>query len=151
MDIEARLVELGLALPAAPSALGSYVPARAQDGLVYTAGQLPMEGGRLIAQGLVGADVDLDTAVLCARMATLNGLAAANAAAGPGGLKGVLKVTGYVASAPGFTDQPKVLNGASDLLVEVFGDGGRHVRAAVGVAALPMGAPVEIEFVFTVR
>lgn len=151
MDIEARLAELGLALPAAPSALGSYVAARGRDGLVYTAGQLPISGGELAARGLVGADVDVETAAACARIATLNGLAAANAVAGADGLSGVLKVTGYVASAPGFTDQPTVLNGASDLLVQVFGDDGRHVRAAVGVAALPMGAPVEIEFVFTVR
>lgn len=151
MDIEARLAELGLALPTAPSALGSYIPARVADGLIYTAGQLPLEGGELVARGLVGAEVQLETAVLCARTATLNGLAAASTVAGPGGLTGVLKVTGYVASASGFTDQPKVVNGASDLLVEVFGDAGRHVRAAVGVAALPMGAPVEIEFVFTVR
>jgi enamine deaminase RidA (YjgF/YER057c/UK114 family) len=149
MDIQVRLAQLGLALPEAPSALGSYVPARVEDGLVYTAGQLPISGGELAARGLVGADVDLETAADCARIAALNGLAAANAAAGSDGLSGVLKVTGYIASAPGFTDQPKVLNGASDLLVEVFGDAGRHVRAAVGVAQLPMGAPVEIEFVFT--
>jgi len=149
MDIEARLAEMGLSLPAAPAALGSYVPARVHDGLVHTAGQLPMVDGKLLATGLVGAEVDVATAARCARAATLNGLAAAAAAAGGASeLAGVLRVCGYVASAPDFTEQPKVLNGASDLLADLFGDAGRHVRVAVGVASLPLGAPVEIAFVF---
>lgn len=100
-----------------------------------------------MASGLVGGEVDVATAIQCARVATLNGIAAALTVA-ESGLDAVLKVTGYVASAVGFVQQPAVLDGASDLLVEIFGEAGRHVRAAVGVAALPMGAPVEIEFVF---
>jgi enamine deaminase RidA (YjgF/YER057c/UK114 family) len=149
VDLLQRIASSGLTLPSSPPALGSYVPARRRGDLVWTSGQLPIVAGELLARGLVGADVDLDTAVRCARQAALNGIAAAVAAiASPDDLAGVLKVTGYVASAPGFTDQPAVLNGASDLLVDLFGDAGRHVRSAVGVAALPLGAPVEVEIVF---
>lgn len=149
MDIALRLRELGFELPAAPAALGSYVPAQRHGGLLFTAGQLPVADGALIARGLLGADVTVETGAECARLATLNGLASAcGALGGTDRLAGVLKVTGFVASADGFSDQPLVLNGASDLLVDVFGEEGRHVRSAVGVAALPMGAPVEVEFVF---
>lgn len=152
MNVQARLDSLGIALPAAPAALGSYVPARVRDGLVHTAGQLPFVDGELLASGVVGSEVDVDTAAACARAAAINGLAAAAAAAGGvDRLGGVLGIRGYVASADGFTEQPRVLNGASDLMVEVFGDAGRHVRAAVGVAVLPLGAPVEIELVFTLE
>lgn len=150
MDIAARLQELGLWLPLAPSSLGAYVPARRHGDLVFTAGQLPLAEGRLKAEGLLGSDVSVEEGAQCARLAALNGLAAGCAAAGgTDRLTGVLKVTGFVACVRGFADQPAVLNGASELLLEVFGEPGRHARSAVGVASLPMGAPVEVEFVFT--
>lgn len=150
MTIEARLAELGLTLPPVAEALGSYVPALAVGTTVWTSGQLPMVDGTLMAVGLVGAtpeaDVSPEQAADCARVATLNGLAAISAAVG--GLdrvERIIRVVGYVASGSGFTGQPAVVNGASNLLTEIFGDAGRHTRSAVGVASLPMGAPVEID------
>lgn len=147
-DPEARLAELGLQLPEAPAPAGSYVPATRSGNLVFTAGQLPLEGGELTLRGKVGDAVQLDAAREAARLCALNALAAA--ATETGGLAGIsriVKVTGYVASAPGFNDQPQVLNRASELLGEVLGDAGLHARSAVGVAELPMDAPVEVELV----
>jgi enamine deaminase RidA (YjgF/YER057c/UK114 family) len=147
-DPEARLAELGLQLPEAPAPAGSYVPATRSGNLVFTAGQLPLEGGELTLRGKVGDAVQLDAAREAARLCALNALAAA--ATETGGLAAIsriVKVTGYVASAPGFNDQPQVLNGASELLGEVFGDAGLHARSAVGVAELPIDAPVEVELV----
>ncbi|CAO5257265.1 RidA family protein [Frankia sp. AgKG'84/4] len=147
-----RLTELGLTLPPVASPAGAYLPAVRDGELVWSAGQLPIVDGRLLETGLVGDAVTAERAAALARVAALNALAAV-AAQAPGGLDGVLrivKVVGFVASAPGFTAQPGVLNGASDLFVEVFGDAGRHARSAVGVAALPLGAPVEIEIVVRV-
>jgi enamine deaminase RidA (YjgF/YER057c/UK114 family) len=145
---EARLEELGIDLPEAPAPAGSYVPATRAGNLVFTAGQLPLEGGELNLQGKVGDAIGVDRAREAARLCALNALAAA--ATQTGGLAGIsriVKVTGFVASAPGFNDQPQVLNGASELLGEVFGEAGLHARSAVGVAELPMDAPVEVELV----
>lgn len=144
----ARLADLDLVLPAVPSPAGSYVPAVRHGDLVFTAGQLPLVDGKLAYAGLVGAGVDEDQAYTAARLCVLNALAAAaSVAGGIEAISGIAKVTGYVASAPGFTGQPGVLNGASDLLAAIFGPAGHHARSAVGVAALPQGAPVEVELV----
>jgi len=145
---EAKLAAMGLALPPPPKPVGAYVPSVRSGNLLFVSGQLPMRDGKLIAKGRVGNEVALEEARQCARQAALNALAAV--AAEIGGLKHVariVRVTGYVASAPGFTEQAKVLNAASDLLAEVFGEAGRHSRAAVGAAELPLGAPVELELV----
>jgi enamine deaminase RidA (YjgF/YER057c/UK114 family) len=146
----ARLRELGITLPPVTTPLAAYVPAVAHDGLVWSSGQLPMVDGTLIRQGLVGAEVDPADASELARICALNALAAVASVADPDGIDGIIrivKVVGFVASAPGFTGQPGVVDGASKLLGDVFGDAGRHARSAVGVAALPLGAPVEIEIV----
>src|SRR5919202_3312856 len=143
-----RLRELSFELPDAPAPAGAYVPAMRAGDLVFTAGQLPFEGGELRLGGKVGDAVSLDDAREAARLCALNALAAA--ATETGGLTGIsriVKVTGFVASVPGFNDQPQVLNGASEFLGEIFGDAGLHARSAVGVAELPMDAPVEVELV----
>lgn len=151
MSVSARLAELGIELPAVVPPVAAYVPAKAHGDLVYTAGQLPMVSGALPATGKVGAEVDVADAQRYARQCALNAIAAAAAAVGSvDRLTGVLKVTGFVASVPEFTGQPGVVNGASELLGEVFGDSGRHARSAVGVPVLPLDSPVEVEVVFTV-
>lgn len=136
-------------LPVVAIPLGAYVPAVAYGTVVRTSGQLPLEGGVLRATGLVGEGpgcVSIDDAVACARTAALGALAAlADAAGGVDAIAGIVRVVGYVASEPGFTGQAAVLNGASALMIDVFGEAGRHVRSAVGVVGLPLGAPVEIE------
>ena len=143
-----RLGDLGLSLPAVARPLAAYVPAVRFADLVYTAGQLPLVDGRLQAVGKVGADVSVDEAVQCARIAALNGLAAVADLAGDlNVITRIVKVTVFVASAPGFTEQPLIANGASGLIGEIFGDSGRHARSAVGVAVLPLDAPVEVELV----
>jgi enamine deaminase RidA (YjgF/YER057c/UK114 family) len=142
-------MELGLTLPAGAVPVGSYVSAVVDGDMVWTSGQLPMVEGQLMATGLVGGgegDVSPDVAHQCAQVAALNALAAIAAVAGGlDRIERILRVVGYVASTPGFTAQPSVVNGASDLLVAVFGENGRHARSAVGVASLPLDAPVEIE------
>jgi enamine deaminase RidA (YjgF/YER057c/UK114 family) len=151
MTIEERLRDLGLALPPAPAPAGNYVPFVRAGDLVFTAGQIAMKDGTLIT-GVVGRDLDLEAAKEAAKACCLLGLAVAKSAVGD--LENVLqvvKVNGFVRSAPGFTDQPKVLNGASDMLVAVFGDRGRHARAAIGVSELPLGAAVEVDFIFRVK
>lgn len=145
-----RLAELDIALPAVAAPAGSYVPARRTGSLVFTAGQVPFVDGKLAAAGKVGAAVDAGDAYGLARTCTLNALAAIDALVGLDAVTGVVKVVGFVASAPGFTGQPGVVNGASDLLGEVFGEAGRHARSAVGVAELPLDAPVEVELVVEV-
>lgn len=147
MPATQRLAELGIRLPPVPAPVAAYVPAVRSGSTVWTSGQLPTVGGQLTTTGLVGSDVSPDQARECARMAALNALAAIDALVGLDAVARVIKVVGYVASAPGFTGQPGVINGASELLGEVFGDAGRHARSAVGVAALPLGAPVELELV----
>ena len=143
-----RLAELGVTLPAVAAPLAAYVPAVRVGELIYSSGQLPIVDGRLLATGKVGDAVDLDQAAACARTAALNALAAVAAEAGNlDAIAQVIKVLVFVASAPDFTDQPQVGNGASQLLREVFGDAGRHARSAVGVAVLPLDAPVEVELI----
>jgi enamine deaminase RidA (YjgF/YER057c/UK114 family) len=146
--ISARLAELGIELPAVAAPVAAYVPAVVHGGLVYTSGQLPFVGGVLAATGKVGAEVSAEDAKALARTCALNGLAAAaDAAGGVDRIARVLKVTGFVASAEGFTGQPGVINGASEVLREILGDAGIHARSAVGVAELPLGSPVEVELV----
>ncbi len=149
MTVSARLAELGIDLPAVAAPVASYVPAVVHGGVAYTSGQLPFVDGALPATGKVGADVDPDDAKAYARTCALNALAAAaDAVGGVDRLGGVLRVGGFVASVPEFTGQPGVINGASEVLGEIFGDAGRHARAAVGVPVLPLDSPVEVEVAF---
>jgi enamine deaminase RidA (YjgF/YER057c/UK114 family) len=147
---EENLARLGIALPAAAAPVANYVGAKAAGGLLFVSGQLPFEAGKLAVAGLVGRDVTLEQAVRAARVCAVNIVAAVRAAAGSLDRLEAVRVEGFVASAEGFTDQPKVINGCSDFLVEVFGERGRHARFAVGVPALPLGAPVEIAAVFKI-
>ncbi|MFG6403635.1 MULTISPECIES: RidA family protein [unclassified Microbacterium] len=153
MTVSGLLAELGIELPDVPTPAGAYIPAKVHGNLVFTAGQLPLISGVLPATGKVGEGRDLidpADAREYARLCALNAIAAAAAAVGDvDRLTGVLKVTGFVASAPAFAGQPGVINGASELLGHVFGDAGRHARSAVGVAVLPLDSPVEVEVVFT--
>jgi enamine deaminase RidA (YjgF/YER057c/UK114 family) len=147
-DPEARLRKLGHELPVVPAPAGAYVPAIRAGTLIFTAGQLPFEGGELRTTGKVGDAVNLESAKGAARLCALNALAAAAAEAGGlNRIAGVVRVTGYVASAPRFNRQPEVIDGASELIGQIFGDAGLHVRSAVGVAELPLDAPVEVELV----
>ena len=149
---EERLADLGLTLPGVAAPVAAYVPAVRTGDHVYTSGQLPMVEGALAATGKVGADVDAEQAKALARTCALNALAAVKAEVGDlGKVRRVVKVVGFVASAPDFTGQPGVVNGASELLGEVFGDAGVHARSAVGVAVLPLDAPVEVELVVEVE
>ncbi|HEV7471135.1 MAG: LysR family transcriptional regulator [Pseudonocardia sp.] len=145
-----KLAELGLTLPAVAAPAGSYIPARRSGSLVFTAGQVPFVDGALPLSGKVGDTVTAEQAYDLARTCALNALAAVDALVGLDSVTGVVKVVGFVASAPGFNGQPKVINGASDLLGEVFGEAGLHARSAVGVAELPLDAPVEVELVVEV-
>jgi len=146
-----RLVELGITLPKLATPAGSYLPTARTGNLVFTAGQLPFVDGRLPATGKVGAQVSPEDAKQYARLAGLNVLAAIDAAVGLDAVERVVKIVGFVASAEGFTGQPGVVNGVSDLMAEVFGEAGRHARSAVGVAELPLGSPVEVEAIVQVR
>lgn len=147
--LDDRLAELGLTVPATSKPVAAYIPAIAVGNLVYTSGQLPMVDGELPARGKVGAEIDPEAARDFARACVLNGLAAARTAIGSlDRITRVVKVVGFVASDPEFFGQPHVINGASELLGEIFGDSGAHARSAVGVAVLPLNSPVEIEFVF---
>jgi enamine deaminase RidA (YjgF/YER057c/UK114 family) len=143
---EERLAELGLSVPDVAKPVAAYVPALRSGNQVFTSGQLPMRSGELMATGKVGAEVTEEEAYACAQQCALNAIAAIRSEVGDLSLVAqVVKVVVFVASAPDFTAQPKVANGASELLGEVFGEAGRHARSAVGVAALPLGAPVEVE------
>ncbi len=147
--LDDRLAELGLVVPATSKPVAAYIPAVTSGNLVFTSGQLPMVDGALPATGKVGAEIDAAAAKQLARVCVLNGLAAARSAIGSlDRITRVVKVVGFVASDPSFTGQPGVINGASELLGEIFGEAGAHARSAVGVAVLPLDAPVEIEFVF---
>jgi enamine deaminase RidA (YjgF/YER057c/UK114 family) len=152
-DIQARLAELAITIPhRSPSPAGTYVPAVLSNNLVYTAGQLPLVDGALPVVGKVGAAVSPQEARECARIAALNALSAVAEVVGSlDRVVRIVKVVGFVASDPGFTGQPGVINGASELLVKAFGDKGVHARSAVGVAALPLDAPVEVEVIVSVR
>ncbi len=145
-----RLAELGLTLPGVAAPVAAYVPAVRSGDHVYTSGQLPMVEGSLAQTGKVGADVTPEQGKELARTCALNALAAIDALVGLDAVKRVVKVVGFVASADGFTGQPAVVNGASELLGAVFGDAGQHARSAVGVAELPLGAPVEVELIVEV-
>ena len=143
-----RLASLGLALPPVPTPAAAYVPAVRTGRYVYTAGQLPFVDGKLPATGKVGGAVTAEEAAGYARTAALNALAAAaSVAGGLDNIVRIVKVTGFVASEPDFTGQPVVINGASELLLEVFGDAGKHARSAVGMAVLPLDTPVEVELI----
>jgi enamine deaminase RidA (YjgF/YER057c/UK114 family) len=144
--IEEIINGLGLGLPDAPKPVAAYIPAKQTGNLVFTAGQLPMVNGELISIGLLGQDVEIDEANKAARICTLNALAAIKGVIGDlDRIKQIVRVVGYVASVPTFTQQPAVVNGASELLLEIFGENGKHARSAVGMAVLPLNASVEIE------
>jgi len=151
VDAYARLAELGLTLPQVVPPLASYVPAVQSGNHVYVSGQLPMVEGKLPYVGKVGADVTVEQGTDLARICALNALAAIDALVGLGRIVKIVKVTGFVASAEGFTGQPAVVNGASQLFGDVLGELGRHARSAVGVAELPLGAPVEVEVIAEVE
>lgn len=152
MSAVARLAELGIELPPVVAPAGAYLPARISGNLLFTAGQLPMVDGKLLQTGKVGASVDAEFAKTLARQCAINALAAVQAALGDlERVTGVVKVVGFVASTPDFTGQPGVINGASELLGEVFGDAGKHARSAVGVSVLPLDSPVEVELIVEFR
>lgn len=145
---ETRLSALGLTLPKVSPPLAAYVPAVRTGRYVYTSGQLPIVDGSLLATGKVGGEIGAAEASALARTCALNALAAVVSLTGRlSAIRRIVKVTGFVASAPDFTQQPQVVNGASELLLEVFGEAGRHARSAVGMAVLPLDAPVEIELI----
>jgi len=149
--VSSRLAELGIILPPAPAPVASYIPAKRTGNLVFVSGQLPMRDGKLMATGTVPGAVDLETAQRCARQCVLNGLAAAVGVVGDvDRIVSVVRVGGFVAADPGFTDHPKVINGASEVLQEIFGEAGRHARAAVGAVGLPLDACVEVELMLEV-
>jgi enamine deaminase RidA (YjgF/YER057c/UK114 family) len=146
--IDERLRELGIELPPPPSAVASYVPVRVSGSLAFVAAQIPLVDGEMLHPGKLGGEVSVEQGAEAARRCALQALAALREELGSlDRIRGIVQVSAFVASAPGFTDQPKVANGASDFLVEVFGEAGRHARAAVGVAELPLGAPVEVALV----
>lgn len=148
---ESRLQELGLTLPPAVKPVAAYVPTARAGRLVFTAGQIPVVAGQLKYKGRLGTEISLEQGYECARICALNALSALKAEIGDlDRVVRIVKVTGFVASAAGFTDQPMVINGASELLVAVFGDAGKHARSAVGVAELPLGSPTEVEMIVEV-
>ncbi|MGE5894755.1 MAG: RidA family protein [bacterium] len=152
MSIEARLKELGIILPGPPKPLGSYVPCIRTGNLVFLSGMLPLKEGKLLAAGKVGKEVSIEHAQAACRQSVVNALSVLKSFLGDlDRVDQCVKITGYVSSADDFVQQPLVLNAASELLFEIYGDKGRHVRAAVGVSVLPLNSPVEIDFIFAVR
>jgi enamine deaminase RidA (YjgF/YER057c/UK114 family) len=149
--VEDRLAELGLAVPDVAKPVAAYVPAVRSGSHVFTAGQLPMHEGELLATGKVGGAITPEQAVDCARQCALNALAAIRAEVPLDDITRIVKVVVFVASTPDFTGQPGVANGVSELLGDAFGEAGRHARSAVGVPVLPLDAPVEVELVVEVR
>jgi len=150
MSWSARLAELGIELPEVVTPLAAYVPAVRTGNLVYTSGQVPITAGQVQATGKVGAEVTPEAGKALARVCALNALAAVNSLVGIDAVTRVVKVVGFVASAPGFNGQPGVVNGASELFGDVFGDAGAHARSAVGVSELPLNVPVEVEIIVEV-
>jgi len=149
--IEDKLASLGITLPVPPAPAGSYLPVVVSGNLAFVAGQIPSEGGQVKFKGKVGKDLPIEAGRQAARLCTVNALAQLKAALGSlDRIKHFVKVTGFVNCDPSFTEQPKVVNGASDLLVQVFGDSGKHARAAVGVSSLPLDSAVEVEFIVEV-
>ena len=147
---EERLAALGLSVPEVAAPVASYIPALRSGDHVFTSGQLPLRDGALIHTGKVGGEVTLEDGAACAQQCVLNALAAVASQVPLDQVRRIVKLTVFVASTPDFTGQPKVANGASDLVGEVFGEAGRHTRSAVGVAVLPLDAPVEVEMVVEV-
>lgn len=151
MSYEARIKQLGLTLPAAPKPVANYVPAVRVGDQLFLSGVLPSRDGQLIMTGKLGEDLSVEQGIEAAKTAALNALAIVQSEMGSlDRVKRIVKMVGHIASAPGFTDQPQVLNGASDLLVRIFGEAGKHARVAVGAAELPRRAPVEIELIVQV-
>ena len=151
-EMEIKLEKMGIVLPEIPKPVAAYIPAKQTGNLVFTAGQLPMVNGELISKGLLGQDVEIDEANKAAKICTLNALAAIKGVIGDlDRIKQIVRVVGYVASVPTFTQQPAVVNGASELLLEIFGENGKHARSAVGIAVLPLNASVEIELTVEVE
>ena len=152
MGIEERLKELGIALPQVAKPVASYAPAVLSGAYLFVSGQLPMIDGKLKAEGRVGEEITVDEARECARIAALNGLAASRSLIGSlDRIRRIVRVAGYVRSGHAFKDHPKVVNGASDLLQEIFGEAGIHARSAVGCVSLPLGAPVEVEMILEIE
>lgn len=151
--IESRLKELGIELPVAAVPVANYVPYTISGNTLYISGQLPLEGGKVAVAGLVGADVDVERAQRAAELCAINILAQAKAALGGdlGRIRQILKLNGFIASAPGFGEQHVVMNGASNLVANVLGQAGKHARAAVGTAALPLNAAVEIDAIMEIE
>ncbi len=150
MSIEDKIKKLGITIPEAPKPLGFYVPCVQAGNLLFLSGMLPLRDGKLTRAGRVGESVSLVEAQEDARQCVINALSVINTYLGIDKIKQCVKLNGYVASAPDFTEQPKVLNAASDLLFEIFGDAGKHARAAVGVYVLPLNSPIEIDFIFEI-
>lgn len=151
MSIDAKLKALNLELPAAPKPVANYVPVVRAGDLLFLSGVLPSKDGQLILTGKLGQGLSIEQGMEAAKLAALNALAIIQGEVGSlDKVKRIVKMVGHIASAPGFTDQPQVLNGASDLLVAVFGEAGKHARVAVGAAELPRQAPVEIELIVQV-
>ena len=152
MKIEARLKELGILLPSAPKPVANYIPAVRAGELLFTSGVLPMKDGKPAYEGKLGKELSVEQGQDAARLAALNALSVVKQALGSlDSVVRMVRLTGHVASAPGFTQQPAVLNGASDLLVAVFGEPGRHTRVALGAAELPLNSPIELELIIQVR
>ena len=151
-SVEQRLSDMGINLPEATAPLANYIPVKRHGDLLFTSGQLPLKDGALVAKGILGDNVDLATAQEAAKWCVINALVQAKSALGNlDQIKEIVKITAFVASTARFTDQHLVANGASDFLVEVLGDAGRHARSAVGVPSLPMDAPVEIEAIIACK
>lgn len=152
MSYEQKLLEMGLTLPPAPKPLAAYVPAVKMGGFVYTSGQIPMVNGQLEYQGKLGAELSVEQGYQAARVCALNCLSVIKAQVGSlDGIEQIVKVVGYVNSAAGFRQQPQVINGASELFGEIFGDAGKHARSAVGVNELPINAAVEVEVIVKIK
>jgi enamine deaminase RidA (YjgF/YER057c/UK114 family) len=152
MSIESRLKELGIALPTAPKPVANYIPAVRAGELLFTSGVLPMKEGKLAFEGKLGKELTVERGQEAARLAVLNALSVVKQELGSlDKVARIVRLTGHVASAPGFTLQPAVLNGASDLLVAIFDEAGRHTRAALGAAELPLNSPIELELIIQVR
>jgi len=150
-DVRSKLAELGLTLPVAAKPVAAYVPAIRTGNLVFTAGQLPLVNGEMAGTGKVGSEVSVDDAKKLAEICALNCLAAVETVADVNKIVKVVRVVGYVHGIPGFTTQPAVVNGASELFLHIWGDAGKHARSAVGIAELPLNAPVEIELTVEIK
>jgi enamine deaminase RidA (YjgF/YER057c/UK114 family) len=152
LSFEERIKDLGLHLPRIPEPVASYVPAVLAGDIIYVSGQLPLIEGKIRLQGKLGDEITVEEGREAAKICTLNCLASAKSVIGSlDNIERVVKVTGFIACAPGFSQQPQVLNGASNILIEIFGDVGRHSRSAVGVSSLPLNAPVEVEMILKIR